>query len=119
MEEREGAKTPTYTKEQAEMLAFEVVRLRGELAGLLGERATEIGRNEKWQQMFEELLESASLMALFIKETYMTKRIEVARLQQLYMVADATEKMAVSYRRRKEKVDSGEKRWEEVNDDEP
>lgn len=78
--------------------------------------AQEVGRNEKWQQMFEEILEASNTMALFIKETYLTKRIEVDRLVRLYSVADATEQATVAYRKRKEVVDRGEKGREEVND---
>lgn len=74
---------------------------------LTAQLALEVGRNELWQKMFEDLAVSAAAMSSFIKKTYMTKLVDIQEMQGMFLVADSTEQMVMAYRRRKDKVDSG------------
>lgn len=79
-----------------------------QMESLRNRLAETIGQNERWQQMFEEMVEASSTLSLFIKEVYLTRRIEMDRLQRLYLLAEATERAVVAYRKRKDGLRTGE-----------
>ena len=106
-------------KEEEDLVLKEVNNRLEEAIKLLGEvrenLALEIGRNERWQSMFEDLATAVVILGSWVKKTYLTKQIQVTELEHIYVLADKIEQTVLAYQKRKTLVDMGQMRPEEVN----
>ena len=109
MSEEEAHQLLAGTSEQLEEAAKALEKVRIDLA-------LEVGRNEKWQSMFEELAQAAVTIAGWTKRVYLTKHVNLEELQAVYLLSDRIEHLMLAYQQRRDKVDGGQVARETILD---